>query len=164
MLICNTNLQKLSVCKVERVWHFLLTLHISHLSAFSDSLRRNISNIDQSEKSWKKCEKNLLRQNSQTKEVKCIDLRHAFRIKITKKRMQVSKFVSVQAAGPKDYQCPLQYGTFAAGMEFLLKAGEDQFHTKSMTCSLLYTFSSQPPISWAMVVPGHLPGSNGPSL
>lgn len=80
----------------------------------------------------KKCKTNLLRQNLQTKEVKFVDLRHAFRIKMTQNRMQVGKFVSVLAVGPQDYQCPLEHGTFAAGMKFLLKAGEDQLHTKSV--------------------------------
>lgn len=112
----------------------------------------------------KKCETILLRQNSQTKVVIFFCLRHALRIEMTQNRMQLANFVSVLAAGPKDYQCPLEHGTFAAGMESPLKAGEDQFCTKSVICSLLYTFSSHPPISWGMVVPGHLPGSNGPSL
>lgn len=113
----------------------------------------------------KKCKEESAQAKFTDKGGKIFWSQNAFRIKMTQNRMQVAKFVSVLAAGPEDYQCPLEHGTFAGGMEFHLKAGEDQLHTKSMICSLLYTFSSHTaPISWGMVVPGHLPGSNGPSF
>lgn len=146
-------------------WHFLLTLHISHLSASSDSVRRNISNMDQSEKSWKNPEKNLLRQNSQTKEVQFVDRRHAFRIKMTQNRMQIAKFVN-QCPGCRTKGLPVPTGVWYLYCRKGIPLKSRRGSVPNKICDLLPAvhFLLPPPISWGMVVPGHLPGSNGSSL
>lgn len=163
----NTHLQKLSVClgsgKVlvfsTNSSHFHTLLHFLVLPG------EVASYLSHPEKSWKNPEKSLLGQNSQTKEVQLVDFRHAFRIAVSRNWMQVAEFVSQSLrcttkgvpapAGALLYLCcrtwiPLKsrWGSVPHNICDLLAAGQ---------CLLL------PPISWGIVVPGHLPGSNGPS-